>query len=490
MGKRNRPGTAARTAGMAAESGRDTQSTRGADASGPSRQHAAVGADERLTPDRLARSVFSRPLARSARDAGGVRFFWRVAPTLTFGIALYVLLENFGDVAGACGTVADALTPVFIGMVLAFILNIPMQLFETQVFFWIRKVSIRRGLSVLLCYLLLWAFVLTLLFVVFPQLSMALESLTSMLPLLGSQLYNTARGLVERYDLDQELLNYLEFDWNSIALNVIEWTTSSIPQLVSTTRDITSRLLEIFIGFVLSVYMLFGKERIVRQGRRLCCAVLKRDWAERVINLCSLAQTTFRGYLTGTLTEACILGTLTALGMAIFGFPSPVFAGVLMGIGALIPIFGIFIMVVVNAILIAVQADIFTGIWFIVYITVLQQLEGNLIYPRVMGNAIRLPGIWVLAAATVGGTLFGLMGLLLSIPTASMLYALARALVITREAHASQTAGSAPGGAREVQTPEYVDITARMDGDGERSGVLTGEVRITRRGAQNGDRQP
>ena len=121
MGKRNRPGTAARTAGMAAESGRDTQSTRGADASGPSRQHAAVGADERLTPDRLARSVFSRPLARSARDAGGVRFFWRVAPTLTFGIALYVLLENFGDVAGACGTVADALTPVFIGMVLAFI---------------------------------------------------------------------------------------------------------------------------------------------------------------------------------------------------------------------------------------------------------------------------------------------------------------------------------------------------------------------------------
>ena len=124
------------------------------------------------------------------------------------------------------------------------------------------------------------------------------------------------------------------------------------------------------------------------------------------------------------------------------------------------------------------------------YITVLQQLEGNLIYPRVMGNAIRLPGIWVLAAATVGGTLFGLMGLLLSIPTASMLYALARAFVITREAHASQTAGSAPGGAREVQTPEYVDITARMDGDGERSGVLTGEVRITRRGAQNGGRQP
>ncbi len=456
MGKRNRPGAAGRAKAAGAKS--VERGARGGVE--PTRPQSPGDAEARPTPDRLARSVFSRPLARSARDAGAVRFFWRVAPTLAFGIALYVLLEHFGEVTRACGTVVGALTPVFIGMALAFILNIPMRLFETQVFFWIRKVSIRRGLSVLLCYLLLWAFVLTLLFVVFPQLSMALESLTSMLPMLGAELYATAHRLVIRYELDPELLNYLEFDWNSIALNVIEWTTSSIPQLVSTTRDITSRLLEIFIGFVLSVYMLFGKERIVRQGRRLCCAALKRDWAERVISLCSLAQATFRGYLTGTLTEACILGTLTALGMAIFGFPSPVFAGVLMGIGALIPIFGIFIMVVVNAILIVVQADIFTGLWFIVYITVLQQLEGNLIYPRVMGNAIRLPGIWVLTAATVGGTLFGLMGLLLSIPTVSMLYALARAFVITREQRAARRQAV---GAREAGAVEYVDIARAPD---------------------------
>ena len=131
---------------------------------------------------------------------------------------------------------------------------------------------------------------------------------------------------------------------------------------------------------------------------------------------------------------------LTATGMAIIGFPSPIFAGVLMGIGALIPIFGIFIMVTVNAILIAVQADIFTGLWFVVYITLLQQFEGNVIYPRVMGNAIRLPSLWVLAAATVGGTLFGLAGLLLSIPVVSIIYSLVRAFVLTRERAAGETA--------------------------------------------------
>lgn len=399
----------------------------------------------RPSPDRLAVEVFSHPVPRGGRDVGAARFFRRVAPTLAFGIVLYVLLEHFWPVLGGLGVIMRALTPVFIGVVLAFILNVPLRLFEQQVFFWIKRRSIRRGLSVLLCYLLLAAFVLTLVFVVFPQLTMALQSLSSMLPVLGMELYTAAQELVERYGLDKELLHYLQFDWNSIALNMLEWATASIPQLVSTTRDITSRVFETFIGFVLSAYMLFGKERIVKQGRRLCFATLKREWAERVISICSLAQTTFRGYLTGMLTEACILGTLTATGMAIFGFPSPVFAGVLMGIGALIPIFGIFIMVVVNAILVAVQTDIFTGLWFIVYITVLQQFEGNLIYPRVMGNAIRLPGMWVLAAATVGGTLFGLSGLLLSIPVMSMLYSLTRAFVITREQRAGRTEADAEG---------------------------------------------
>ena len=281
---------------------------------------------------------------------------------------------------------------------------------------------------------------LTLIFVVLPQLTVALQSLSSMLPMLGKELYDTAAKLVEKYDLDEEILTHLQFDWNSIAMTVIEWVTSSLPQLMSTTRDITSSVFEIFLGFIMSIYMLFSKERMAAHWRRLCQAILPRDWAERVINVCSLAQTTFRGYMTGMLTEACILCTLTATGMAIIGFPSPIFAGVLMGIGALIPIFGIFIMVTVNAILIAVQADIFTGLWFVVYITLLQQFEGNVIYPRVMGNAIRLPSLWVLAAATVGGTLFGLAGLLLSIPVVSIIYSLVRAFVLTRERAAGKTA--------------------------------------------------
>lgn len=397
-------------------------------------------AEKRPSPDHMADAVFEKPLRRSAYSAESHRFFLRVAPTVAFGVVLYVLLQNLGEVTGWFNNVMRALAPVLVGVLLAFVLNIPLRLFEGHVFCWIKQKSVRRGLSVALCYILLLAFVLTLIFVVLPQLTVALQSLSSMLPMLGKELYDAAAKLVEKYDLDEEILTHLQFDWNSIAMTVIEWVTSSLPQLMSTTRDITSSVVEIFLGFIMSIYMLFNKERMAAHWRRLCQAILPRDWAERVINVCSLAQTTFRGYMTGMLTEACILCTLTATGMAIIGFPSPIFAGVLMGIGALIPIFGIFIMVTVNAILIAVQADIFTGLWFVVYITLLQQFEGNVIYPRVMGNAIRLPSLWVLAAATVGGTLFGLAGLLLSIPVVSIIYSLVRAFVLTRERAAGKTA--------------------------------------------------
>lgn len=385
------------------------------------------------SPDRMADAVFEKPLRHSAYRIESRKFFIKVAPTVAFGVALFVLLQNLSVLSHGIKAFIGAMAPVIVGVALAFILNVPLRIFETRVFFFIKSKSVRRGLSILLCYMLLCAFLLTLIFVVLPQLGAALQALSSMLPMLGSELYSTASELVYRYGLDESILKYLEFDWNAIAMNVIEWTTASLPQLVSTTRDITSRMVKIFIGFILSVYMMFGKERLSRQGCRLCRAILPADWAERVINICRLAQTTLRRYMTGMLTEACILGTLTAIGMAIFRFPSPVFAGVLMGIGALIPIFGIFIMIVVNALLIAVQADISTALWFVLYIIVLQQLEGNLIYPRVMGNAIRLPGIWVLAAATVGGTLFGLPGLLLSVPFVSIFYSLIRAFVLTRE---------------------------------------------------------
>ena len=215
-------------------------------------------AEKRPSPDHMADAVFEKPLRRSAYSAESHRFFLRVAPTVAFGVVLYVLLQNLGEVTGWFNNVMRALAPVLVGVLLAFVLNIPLRLFEGHVFCWIKQKSVRRGLSVALCYILLLAFVLTLIFVVLPQLTVALQSLSSMLPMLGKELYDTAAKLVEKYDLDEEILTHLQFDWNSIAMTVIEWVTSSLPQLMSTTRDITSSVFEIFLGFIMSIYMLFS----------------------------------------------------------------------------------------------------------------------------------------------------------------------------------------------------------------------------------------
>ena len=388
--------------------------------------------------DRLADAVFSKPIPKLLGNSEALRFFRKVAPTLAFGIILYVILSNLNHVSGAFSMLLSAMGAVLAGIAIAFVLNIPLRALEGHVFRWIRSNGLRRGLSMLCCYIMLAALLLVIVGVAMPQMALSLHAIGRMLPEFGRELSAWIDGMFARLHLDRELISNIELDWNSLARRFVDITTSSMPQLLSTTRSITNGITEMMIGFVLSAYMLADKERIAAQGKRLCRSALRPDWAERVISLCSLAQTTFRGYISGIMKEACILGALTAGLMTLFGFPMPALAGILMGIGALVPIFGIFVMITTNTLMVAAQTNIYEGLWFLLFIVALQQLEGNLIFPRVMGSSIRLPGIWVLIAATVGGMLFGLVGLLISVPCMSMLYSLARAFVESRERSAAR----------------------------------------------------
>ena len=394
--------------------------------------------------DALANAVFSKPLERPLVDSSGASLFRRLAPIVSFGIALFVLLSNLSHVSGAVNNVISAMTAVFVGMLIAFVLNVPLRLFEGYILRWIKPAQLRRGISMLFCYVILVGVGAIFALIAIPQIVDSARAMSSRLPEFGADLNAFFNSLVEKYQLDPEIVRRLQPDWNSLASNIVDFVSSSIPEVMSTTRSITSRVTEIFIGLVLSAYMLYDKERLGKQGARLCRAALRSDWSERIISLCSLALTTFKGYISGLFTEALILGMLTAGLMTLFGFPIPALVGMLMAMGALVPIFGIFIMIVTSALLIAAQSGVPTGLWFVAFMITLQQLEGNLIYPRVMGSAIRLPGIWVLIAATVGGMMYGLSGLVLSVPFASMLYSLARAYVISREqrrAAQSQTEG-------------------------------------------------
>ena len=187
-------------------------------------------------------------------------------------------------------------------------------------------------------------------------------------------------------------------------------------------------MVDIVLGIVFAIYLLAQKENLGRQTKKSIRAIFGEERAKKIVDFSSLTNSVFTKFVTGQLTEACIIGVLCFIGMLIFGMPYAGIISILVGFTALIPIFGAFIGTGIGAFLILLENPL-KAIWFVIFIIVLQQLEGNLIYPRVVGKSVGLPGIWVLAAVTIGGGLFGVMGMLFSVPICSVLYVMFREYV-------------------------------------------------------------
>ena len=185
------------------------------------------------------------------------------------------------------------------------------------------------------------------------------------------------------------------------------------------------------IGLIFALYILLQKERLARQGRQVCYGLMPEHWADRTLEIARMASRTFASFLSGQCLEAVILGTLFVVAMTLFRMPYALLVGVLIALLSLIPIVGAFIGCGVGALLIA-MTDPWKALLFVILFLVLQQIEGNLIYPHVVGSSVGLPSIWVLAAVTLGGKLMGVLGMLIFIPLCSVLYALFRGYVKKR----------------------------------------------------------
>ena len=199
------------------------------------------------------------------------------------------------------------------------------------------------------------------------------------------------------------------------------------------TGNLMSVIVTLVLAVVFSVYMLSGRERLLHQCRKVLYAYLPERWAVRVHSVAKLSAVTFTNFVSGQLLEACILGGLCAAGMLFIQADYAPLIGVIVGISALIPVAGAYIGAGVSAFLLMMVSPV-RALIFLVFLLVLQQIEGNVIYPRVVGTSIGLPGLWVLTAVTVGGGLFGLLGIMLSVPLCSVLYALLRQDVARRTA--------------------------------------------------------
>ena len=353
-----------------------------------------------------------------------------------FGVAgciiLYWILHETDRLVGAYNAVMGVISPFIIGAVLAFILNVPMRAIE-GLLTGIKRPEIRRPIAVIFTLLAL-VLVLTLVFILLiPQIVTTAETFAAKLPGFFNRVEENILSFLEN---NPDLLKWVNenTDFASIDISsLIEKTlgvvgdsvSGIISGTVSTIGSITGFVVNAVIGLVFAVYCLFAKENLARQGRRIIYAFLPEAWCDVIVKVLRLTNSTFSNFLSGQCLEVCILGTMFAVSMAIFGMPYIPLVSVLVAVTAFIPIVGAFTGCILGALFILVDNPI-QAVWFVAMFLILQQIENNLIYPRVVGTSIGLPGMWVLFAVTIGGEVMGVAGMFLMIPVVAVLYVLLR----------------------------------------------------------------
>ena len=344
-------------------------------------------------------------------------------------IVLYWVLHEPERAMQLYSVVKKVFAPFVIGACLAFILNVPMRGIE-GLLHKISKPGLRRMLALVLTFIAVLLVLSVVFWLLIPQL---IDTIQSLIPKLYTFIVNTEVWLKNFIDKNPDLMQLFSGveigDWSSIVQKFISMLGNSISTILGSTFSTISRItggfVDAVIAIVFSIYCLFQKETLARQGRKLLYAYLPEKFSDKTIHVLRLTNATFSNFLSGQCVEVCILGCLFAISMAIFRMPYIPLVSVLVAVTAFIPVVGAWVGCALGAFLILV-ANPLQAVWFVIMFVVLQQIENNLIYPRVVGTSIGLSGMWVLVAVSVGGELMGVAGMFLMIPLASVIYTLLR----------------------------------------------------------------
>ena len=366
---------------------------------------------------------------------------------ILFVAGILLALKYSETVFWAIGVLLEIMKPFLYGGVIAFILNIPLRFIESKILKnWKGKIAdrIKRPLSILLSILFVILLINIVIMTVVPQLGKTLVEIGYQIPIFASAVVERLEAVSKEYpQLESYIveLETIEIDWKSAVDSLIQFMKTGMTNFLSSTVTVAGSIIggtmNLFIGFVFALYILGQKEVLRNQGKRIISAFCPAHMERRILTICSIAYRNFSNFISGQCTEAVILGCMFVITMTIFRMPYAILVGVLIAFTALIPIVGAFIGCFVGAFLILVNNPI-QAVGFVVMFLVLQQIEGNLIYPKVVGNKVGLPSIWVLLAVSVGGSLFGVAGMLFFIPLVSTIYMLFRDMVNERNSKKQQ----------------------------------------------------
>lgn len=344
-------------------------------------------------------------------------------------LILYTVLLIFGfiyikEIFSILRYIIKIFMPFIIGIMIAFVLNVLMEVIENK---WFEKLNwnknTKRGISLTLSILIVIGFFIILLLLIIPNLQDTIVIFANNIPDYLSNL----KELLLKLNVSDNVINDIMDTLSNLGDSAKEYVLSNSGKIIETTFGIASNVLNafvnVFIGIVFAIYFLVDKEKISRQFSNIMKAYLPSKSCKKIEDIAELSNRVFANFVSGQCLEAIIIGVLCFFGMIILRLPYAGAISVLVGFTALIPVFGAFIGTIIGAFLIFMVNPL-QSVIFVIFIIVLQQLEGNLIYPHVVGKSVGLPGIWVLVAVTIGASINGVLGMLLSVPLASILYSI------------------------------------------------------------------
>lgn len=332
-------------------------------------------------------------------------------------------------------------SPVILALCIAFVLNVPLCLLENKVFAFTDKsrhkfvVKLKRPLCLFLCYVLALGIIILLVLVIIPDIIDTITYIVDRLPSVFETARNWITSTATRFNIPAEDLPNLNFDVSAFANTITEWLSGYsgkiVGDAVSITTSVIGGVFDTVFSIVISVYVLAQKERIGNFIKRTIDAFIPQKTCKRIYHIAHQTSDSFSKFIGGQLTESVILGVLCYIGMLIFGFPNAPIISVLITVTSLVPVVGALVGVSIGFFLIVITNPI-KALLFVIFIIILQQIEGNLIYPRVVGKAVGLPGIIVISAVLVGGNIGGILGSLIGVPISATIYILLKEAITNR----------------------------------------------------------
>ncbi|CEP82324.1 AI-2E family transporter [Paraclostridium sordellii] len=356
----------------------------------------------------------------------------------TYIVVLAFLLLNINSVLKILGQSLSVFKPFIIGIAIAFLINIPMKCFEKRLITPLLKKSrlknskiFARILSLLLTLIILFVLISSFVNFVIPQLVKSTSSLVSGVPQYIDTLQSYATNYFSHIKLSDSMHTNILSGMETLSNFVVKFANYFISNILGITFSITSAITNFLIGFIIAIYILLSKEKLLIQCKKVTYAFLSEKNANRAIDVSHLVCHKFSRFIAGQCTDGVILGTLCFIGMSIFKMPYALLVSTLIAIADLIPIFGTFIGTAIAAFIIFMVKPI-TALYFIIMIVVIQQIEGNLVYPFVVGNSIGLSSFWILVPIFVGSSTFGVLGIIIGVPLFSVIYTLASGYINKR----------------------------------------------------------